>query len=238
MGFGKKKKDKAEQAIEQAVEVKAYGGVLPEKVYDYLLVVFCLAMCIMHMICAKKSFLQQEVYLTMHMFFSFIILFLSTAKKSESKIHNAFLFLSVALTFAFTIYVCCNLEALRVRQWVSTNLDIVVGCTMIVLALYACWLGFGKFIPILVIIVCIYPFFRKDDARPLSHKCPSLQQDNLQPVYRTDHRAVRQYADHIGELYLFILCLRGCNVSHRSAEVFRRVWKMDCGTLPLRKRSD
>ena len=152
MGFGKKKKDKAEQAIEQAVEVKAYGGVLPEKVYDYLLVVFCLAMCMMHMICAKKSFLQQEVYLTMHMFFSFIILFLSTAKKSESKIHNAFLFLSVALTFAFTIYVCCNLEALRVRQWVSTNLDIIVGCTMIVLALYACWLGFGKFIPILVII--------------------------------------------------------------------------------------
>lgn len=161
MGFGKKKKDKAEQAVEQAVENKAYGGVLPEKVYDYMLVVFCLAMCIMHMVYAKKSFLQQEVYLTLHMFFSFIILFISTAKKSGSKLHNVILFLSVALTFAFTIYVCCNLEALRMRQWVSTNLDIVVGCTMIFLALYACWLGFGKFIPILVIIVCIYPFFGK-----------------------------------------------------------------------------
>lgn len=161
MGFGKKKKDKAQQAVEQAVESKAYGGVLPEKIYDYLLVFFCLGMCVMHMIYAKKSFLQQEVYLTMHMFFSFIILFLSTAKKSESKIHNAFLFLSVALTFAFTIYICCNLEGLRVRQWVSTNLDVVVGITMIILALYACWLGFGKFIPILVIIVCIYPFFGK-----------------------------------------------------------------------------
>ena len=161
MSFGKNKKEKAEAAIDQNVENKSYGGVLPEKVYDYLLVIFALLMCAMHMVYSQKTFLAQEVYLTLHMFFSFIILYISTAKKSKSKIHNLLLFIAVALTFVFTIYVCMNLEGLRVRQWVSTNLDIVIGCTMIILALWACWLGFGKFIPILVVIVCIYPFFGK-----------------------------------------------------------------------------
>ena len=161
MNFGKNKKDKAEAAIDQNVENKSYGGVLPEKVYDYLLVIFSLLMCAMHMVYSQKTFLAQEIYLTLHMFFSFIILYISTAKKSKSKIHNLLLFVAVALTFVFTIYICMNLEGLRVRQWVSTNLDIVIGCTMIILALWACWLGFGKFIPILVVIVCIYPFFGK-----------------------------------------------------------------------------
>lgn len=161
MIFSKKKKDKAEQAMEQEADLNPYGGVLPEKLYDGLLVVVCLGMCVMHMIYSQKVFLQQEIYLTLHMFFAFIIMFLVAAKKSKSKVHNAILFVAVALTIAFTIYIFCNLEDLRVRQWVSTNLDVVVGLTMMALALYACWLGFGKFIPILVIIVCIYPFFGK-----------------------------------------------------------------------------
>lgn len=155
--LGKKEEVKEPQPMEE----QKWEGVLPRKVYDYLLMFFCLAMCIMHMVYAKKSFLQQEIYLTLHMFFSFIILYLSTAKKSKSKVHNIILFLNVLFTFVFTIYICLDLEGLRVRQWVSTNLDIVIGCSMIYLALYACWLGFGKFIPILVIIVCVYPFFGK-----------------------------------------------------------------------------
>lgn len=102
-------------------------------------------------------------------------IFLLTAKKTKSRIHTAILLLSVVLCAVFALYVGVNLEMLRVRAWSSTDLDIVIGLMIIIAGLYATWLGYGAFIPLLIIACVVYPFFGKYLPQPFTTTAYSLR---------------------------------------------------------------
>ena len=146
-------------ADEQPPEEPKQGLLSRDRFFGTMLTVLALAMVAVHLMHTQIILIPNEVYLTLHMAFSFAIMFAVAARKSKSKIHTTILLVAIALCVVFTVYIATNLEMLRVRAWVSTNMDLVIGMSMIILAMYAAWLGFGPFIPILVAIVVIYPFF-------------------------------------------------------------------------------
>jgi TRAP transporter 4TM/12TM fusion protein len=141
-------------------------SVLNPKICKAMINAVGLSMVLVHMVYAQTVFITSELYLTMHMAFSFAMMFLLTVQKSRSKIHTAILLLSVVLCFVFVAYIAVNLEMLRVRAWSSTTMDIVIGLTMICLAMYSSWLGYGAFIPLLVLVCVVYPFFGKNLPEP------------------------------------------------------------------------
>ncbi|MDR1509681.1 MAG: TRAP transporter fused permease subunit [Synergistaceae bacterium] len=141
-------------------------SVLNPKICKALITIVGLVMVLVHMVYAQTVFITSELYLTLHMAFSFSMMFLLTIQKSKSRIHTVILLVSVVLCFVFVVYIAVNLEMLRVRAWSSTTMDIVVGLTMICLAMYSSWLGYGAFIPLLVLACVIYPFFGKNLPEP------------------------------------------------------------------------
>jgi TRAP transporter 4TM/12TM fusion protein len=157
---------KSRRSGEPEIKEVEKTSVMNPKICKAMIDVMASAMVLVHMIYAQTVFITSELYLTMHMAFSFAIMFLLSMQKSKSRIHTAILFLSVILCFFFVIYIAVNLEMLRVRAWSSTTMDIVVGLTMIILAMYSSWLGYGAFIPVLVFVCVIYPFFGKNLPEP------------------------------------------------------------------------
>jgi len=155
---GEESVDKTDSA-EPVPEEPKLGLLSRERFFGIILTVLALGMVAVHLFHTQVLLIPNEVYLTLHMAFSFAIMFAVAAKKSKSKIHTTILLIAIVLCVVFTTYIAINLEMLRVRAWVSTNMDLIIGMTMIILAMYAAWLGFGAFIPILVAIVVIYPFF-------------------------------------------------------------------------------
>lgn len=155
-------------------KVREGPALFSEKFYNIILTVLALSMVAIHMLYSQVVFMDSVVYLTCHMAFSFAIMFVMTAKKSKSKIHTVILLIAVILCALFTVYIAINLDSLRVRTWSSTKLDLLVGMTMIILAFYATWLGYGAFIPVLIILVVIYPFFGKNLPEPFKTTAYSL----------------------------------------------------------------
>ncbi len=135
------------------------NGIMSDKAVKTLLGVLALVMVGIHILYTQISFIDAEVYLACHIAFSYAIIFVLTIQKSKSKVHTIILMAALTLTAAFLIYIATDIEMLRARSWASTNVDVIVGAIMLVLAFYACYLGYGLLIPILVFLVVIYPIF-------------------------------------------------------------------------------
>ena len=144
------------------------NGLLSDRTVKIMLGVTSLTMVAIHLLYTQIFFLSREVYLTCHMSFSFAIIFMLTIQKTKSKIHTIILLASVVLCAVFTVYIAMNVEMLRVRSWSSTDMDLIIGVIMLALAFYAAYLGYGWFIPVLVLLVIIYPSFGRNMPQPFT----------------------------------------------------------------------
>jgi len=135
-----------------------------------------LAMIAYHLVYVHLMIQVQARHLTTHLGFSLVLVFLYRSlgsKKHWGK--SALLFLSV-LSLIASLYVEILYPELKLRTWFNTPLDIVAGVILILLSLEAARRSFGLLVPLMSVVVVIYPF--------LGHRLP-------EPFYCTSYSLVR-----------------------------------------------
>jgi TRAP transporter 4TM/12TM fusion protein len=134
-------------------------GFLNDKTVDIALMTLTLCMVAIHFVYAQYIFMSIEVYRTMHMCFAMAICLLLTMKSSSKRgiriLHFVFV-LMIAFSF---VYITLNVDELRLRAWMNTDLDLIVGLILMAAAYYTAGKHFGWVLPILTFIIMIYPMF-------------------------------------------------------------------------------
>ena len=129
----------------------------------------------------------QAKHLNTHLGFSLIIVFLSVAQQKE-KDSRRFIFIAMALlALVGTIYIQVMYRELRLRTWFNTPLDIAVGVVLMVVSLEAARRAFGLVIPVITLLVVLYPFLGHHLPEPFYCTVYSLARtlSNLSLTFRT-----------------------------------------------------
>lgn len=143
----------------QKIKIPIEKGFLNDRSINVMIMIITLCMVLIHFIYAQYIFMSIEVYRTMHMCFGLVICLLLTMKDASKRgvriLHFVFV-LMIAFSFA---YIALNVDAIRLRAWMNTDLDLIVGVALIAMAYYMAGKHFGWFLSILTFIVMIYPMF-------------------------------------------------------------------------------
>jgi TRAP-type uncharacterized transport system fused permease subunit len=151
-------------------------GFLNDKQIDTIIFVLALCMGIIHIIYANYIFMSLEIYRTMHLCFGLAIgiaVIMKMSSKRGVRIINLALLAAVAFCF---LYIYINLDAIRLRQWMNTDLDLIVGVMLMALAFYTTIKHFGWVLPVLTLLVVIYPMFGKNMPGALQTTSYSIKQ--------------------------------------------------------------
>lgn len=152
-----------------------------------ILVIVALAMVAYHFIYVFTIIQVQAKHLNTHLGFSLILVYLAASQKSKKNISRVALITMAILALAGAIYVEIMYRELRMRTWFNTPLDLVVGITFIVLTLEATRRSFGLLIPLMTLVVVIYPFFGQYLPDPFYCTVYTLERtlSNLSLTFRT-----------------------------------------------------
>ena len=129
----------------------------------------------------------QAKHLNTHLGFALILVFLSVAQKSVRNI-GRFAFLTMALlALSGVVYIQVMYPELKMRIWFNTPLDIAVGVVLIVLSLEAARRAFGLLIPVLALVVVLYPFLGHHLPEPFYCTVYTLKRtlSNISLTFRT-----------------------------------------------------
>lgn len=137
------------------------NGFLNDKQIDTIIFILALCMGVIHVVYANYIFMSLEIYRTMHLCFALAIgiaLVMKLTSKRGVRIINLGLIALVAFCF---LYIYINVDAIRLRQWMNTDLDLIVGAILMAMAFYTTIKHFGWVLPVLTLLVVIYPMFGK-----------------------------------------------------------------------------
>ena len=126
-----------------------------------------LAMALYHLICSQVLLLSTVAHINAHLGFALIIVFLGIASESKSKIRRIWSLILGVLAFLCALYVHILWPELQDRAYFNTNLDLVIGVLLIFMSLEAARQEFGYFLPVLSLLVILYPFFGAHLPEPL-----------------------------------------------------------------------
>lgn len=170
------------------------------------LYVVSIFMVIMFMTYSQFLYTTRDVIMVIFVHTSLLVVFISALQDSKNKIYSATLLTSIGLSLYSLTYILYHIEGLAVRRWFNTTHDLVVGVILIVLAYYAGIICFGKFVPVLVMVVMIYPFFGQHLPEPFTTNAYSIPRTiaNLaigidQGIFTSPTRVMINY------VYLFIV---------------------------------
>ena len=153
----------------------------------YMVTIVGLTMVAYHFIYVFSMLQVQATHLNTHLGFSLILVFLSVAQQRE-KDSRRFIFIAMALlALVGTIYIQVMYRELRLRTWFNTPLDIAVGVVLMVLSLEAARRAFGLVIPVITLLVVLYPFLGHHLPEPFYCTVYSLARtlSNLSLTFRT-----------------------------------------------------
>jgi len=144
------------------------------KIY-IVVVIVGLAMAFYHML-YTQVFLQANVaHLNTHLGFCLFLVFLDLSAKSKSKFQTLWL-LGMALLTLFTVgYVQIFWQELQQNAYFNTTLELIIGVIIIFLVLEATRRDFGLFLPVLAMVIVLYPFVGKHLPEPF--RCTALPID-------------------------------------------------------------
>lgn len=135
-------------------------------------IVVALAMAFYHMT-STQVLLQSAIgHLNTHLGFCLFLLFLAAAAGSEGKIRRLWSLVLALLALLATGYVQVLWPELQMRAYFNTPTDLIIGVLLIILVLEATRREFGLILPVLAIIVVLYPFIGHILPEPLH--CHSL----------------------------------------------------------------
>jgi TRAP transporter 4TM/12TM fusion protein len=139
-----------------------------------IMVIAGLAMALYHM-AATQVFLQAaKAHLNTHLGFCLLLVFLGKFTTSKGK-RRFWPLLLALLALASTGYVQILWEELENRAYFNTPLDLVIGVVLVFLVLEATRQDFGITLPLITLLMILYPFVGKSFPEPF--RCQALDLD-------------------------------------------------------------
>ncbi|MCJ7593423.1 MAG: TRAP transporter fused permease subunit [Desulfobacterales bacterium] len=140
-----------------------------------LMLIAGLAMALYHM-AATQVFLQPvKAHLNTHLGFCLLLVFLGKFVATKEWSRRLWPLALVLLALASSAYVQFQWEELENRAYFNNSLDLVVGVVLVVLVLEATRQDFGITLPILTVLMILYPFLAKSFPEPF--RCQALDLD-------------------------------------------------------------
>ncbi len=158
-----------------------------EKFIKVTVTVVALAMVAYHLVFVHTMIQGQARHLITHMGFSLLLVFLTAVPKSKIKVERFALYVLVLLALAAALYLYILYPELKIRTWFNTPLDVAVGVTVMVLCLEAARRSFGLLVPIMAVVVVLYPFLGHHLPEPFYSTVYSVKRtlSNLSLTFRT-----------------------------------------------------
>lgn len=139
-------------------------------------VIVGLGMAVYHM-AATQVFLQAvKPHLNTHLGFCLLLVYLGTFSTAKRMLHRAWALVLTAVSLFVVLYVQFLWVELENRAYFNTPLDLVVGVLIILLVLEATRRDFGWVLPVLTLLVVLYPFVGKDFPEPFTCQTMDLDQ--------------------------------------------------------------
>jgi TRAP transporter 4TM/12TM fusion protein len=145
------------------------GNVIQRALY-----ILTVSMVLVFMAYSQWVFTTRDVIMVTFLHFCLLIVFLTTMNKTDKKLLSIVLLVCILLTLFSAGYILVNLEHLLINRWNNTMLDLIVGAILIALVFYAGILCFGRLIPVMVMVVMIYPFFGQYLPEPFTTTAYSI----------------------------------------------------------------
>ncbi len=121
--------------------------------------VIALIMVLYHLVYTLVP-LQGPIYhVNSHMMLSLVVVFLVSSGQKTKMVWQVVMLCAAILSLVGTTYVHVFYNDLNMRSFFNTGLDLVVGLSLLVLAVEASRQAFGWLIPGIVIVSVVYPFF-------------------------------------------------------------------------------
>lgn len=124
---------------------------------DSLITLLAVSMAFYHLIYTMTIFQDPILHQNTHFGFALLLVFLLGLKQKSKKWRPAMAIL-ILMTLVSIIYVQINYDALLIRGTRPTDLDVVIGVMLVIVGLVSTWQAFGMTVPIVTIIIIIYPF--------------------------------------------------------------------------------
>jgi len=147
------------------------------KLEKYFVSVVALFMVGYHYLFVFSVLQVQGRHLTTHLCLAIMLIFFSSAEKSEKKYVRLMNLILGLIGLGILSYIEIFYNELIMSIWFNTNLDLFVGLSLIILTLEATRRSFGFLIPVLAICVVLYPF--------LGHYLPEPLYCSSYPIKRT-----------------------------------------------------
>ena len=135
-----------------------------------------LAMACYHMVYTQVFLQATKPHLNTHLGFCLVLVVLDQLTKAKTKWSRIWLFFLILLSLLSVAYVQLNWQALEERAYFNTTFDLIIGVILIVLVLEATRRSFGLILPVLAIVVGLYPFIGK--ALPEPFRCTAYSLDH------------------------------------------------------------
>ena len=179
-----------------------------EKTMQTAVLVSGLLMVAYHLLYVQFMLQSQARHLATHLGFSLIVVFLAASWKGKHRLGNILLLTSAVLGLLATLYIEIFYDQLKLRTWFNTPVDLVAGVILIVLSLEAARRSFGLLIPLLAVIVVIYPFLGHHLPEPFYCTSYSLKR-TLSNLSLTFQNGLHDTALAASANYIFLFVVFG-----------------------------
>jgi TRAP transporter 4TM/12TM fusion protein len=139
-------------------------------------VIVGLAMALYHLLSTQVFLQAAKAHFNTHLGFCLLLVFLDIFGKSKGQFRRLWPLVLTLLALVATTYVQIYWQELEERAYFNTNLDLIIGFILILLVLEATRRNFGLILPVLAIIVVLYPFVGKSLPEPFRCTAYSLDQ--------------------------------------------------------------
>ncbi|MBW1911809.1 MAG: TRAP transporter fused permease subunit [Deltaproteobacteria bacterium] len=136
-------------------------------VLTIIVTVLALVMVLYHLISTQYLLLSTVAHLNAHLGFSLVIVFFGIALKKEGRIARTWSLSLGIIAIICALYVHFLWPELQDRAYFNTPIDLIVGVLLIFMALEAARQEFGYFLPVLSLVVMLYPFIGVHLPEPL-----------------------------------------------------------------------
>lgn len=132
-------------------------------------------MSVYHMAATQVYLQPVKAHLNTHLGFCLLLVYLGDFAASKNRSSKLFAFVLASLSLFVALYIQILWEQLENRAYFNTELDLIVGVILVFLALEATRRDFGWVLPVLTLLVVLYPYVGRHFPEPFT--CQSMDFD-------------------------------------------------------------
>jgi len=140
-----------------------------------LVVIIGSAMALYHLVSTQVILQAAKAHFNTHLGFCLLLLYLDIFTKTKDKFRRLWPLALALLSLIATGYVQIYWPELEDRAYFNTHLDLVIGVLLVVLVLEATRREFGLILPVITLLIVLYPFVGKSFPEPF--RCQTLDLD-------------------------------------------------------------